>query len=118
MDSFIRALYFGEIVSPLATDTCGVDVGSTSMQAGRAVSCRQCSVAAESTSATGILLVVSTEMADKEFLIGLSTGIPVQHHQVQLRVEPPCMFVNVAVATWLGPGVKQSPPMWAQLPWV
>ena len=64
-DSFILALYVGEMVSPLATDTFGVDVGSTFVHAGSAVSCRQCSVAAESTSATGICFGVSAEMADK-----------------------------------------------------
>ena len=61
----MRALNLGEMVSPFATDTRGVDVGSTFVHAGSAVSCRQCSVAAESTSATGICVVVSTEMADK-----------------------------------------------------
>ena len=64
-DSFILALYLGEIVSPLATDTFGVDVGSTWLHAGSAVSCRQCSVAAESTSATGIWVGVSVEIVDK-----------------------------------------------------
>ena len=64
-DSFILALYLGEMISPLATDTFGVDVGSTLVHAGSAVSCRQCSVAAESTSATCICFGVSAEMADK-----------------------------------------------------
>ena len=80
LDSFIRALYLGEMVSPLATDTCGVDVGSTFVHAGSAASCRQCSVAAESTSATGICLVVSTEMVDNEWFKGLSTVFSAQHH--------------------------------------
>ena len=53
------------MVSPFATDTFGVEVGVILVQAGSADSWRQCSVAAESTSATGICVGVSAEMADK-----------------------------------------------------
>ena len=98
LDIFIRALYLGDIVSPLATDTLGVDVGRISVHTGNADSCKQCNVAAESSSATGIMGGDTTEIADKEFLI-LSYVIPVPHRQVQLRVDPPCMWVKVALAT-------------------
>ena len=87
------------MVSPFATDTFGVDVGSIFVHAGSADSCRQCSVAAESTSATGICFGVSAEMADKVWFILSTVVVSAQRHQVQLRVEPPCMFVNVAAAT-------------------
>ena len=80
------------------------------MHTGSAESCKQCNVAAESTSATGIFWVFTTEIADKDCGLDLSSLFFIQHRQVQLRVDPPCILVNVAVATWLGSGVKQSPP--------
>ena len=114
---FILAFYFGEIVSPLATETCGVEVGSTFVQVGSADSCIQCNVAAKSTSATGILVGDTTEIVDKDGLYS-SYFISVQHRQVQLRVDLPCMFEKVAVATWLVPGLLQYLTTCAQLPCV
>ena len=93
-------------------------MGSISVHAGSAESCKQCSVAAESTRATGVMGVDTTEIVDKHKFLGLSSVMSVPRRQAQLRVDPPCILLKVALATWLGPGVKHSLPTWAQLPCV
>ena len=55
-------------MSPLVTQTWGVVVGDTSKQAGSADCCRQCNVAAESSSATGCMGGDTTEIDDKVML--------------------------------------------------
>ena len=52
-DSFILAFNLGEMMSPFATVTNGVVIGMISVHAGNADCCRQCSVAAVSSRATG-----------------------------------------------------------------
>ena len=117
-DSFIFALNLGEIISPLATVTWGVVVGTTLEHAGNAVCCKQCSVAAESNKATGLIGVDTTEIDDKSGVSILFIIISVPHRQRQFVVHPPCMFAKVAVVTWLGPGVLHSLPLCAQFPCV
>ena len=58
--------------------------------------CRQCVVAAESTSAMGSWGVDATEIDDKKLFLVLPF-ISVPHRQPQFNVDPPCMLANVAV---------------------
>ena len=80
-------------------------------------------VAPESRIAVGGVGALVDEGKDKDkaclFLLMLFVTGPDRHSiQKQLRVEPPCMLVNVALVLCPGAGFWQSALVWAQCPCV